>query len=346
MPFDILSRMERLSPANLTVREQARLAENPNDLRWRAIFPRIEAPSIKISEITATDFRPIGGRREWNAQGREIIEVLGPIINAEMVPINPTHHIDERQMQRLRERAQGVGQLIDAGIVKDVDQWATALADAADRQIEADAFQAWYMNQITVMDPKRGGTVTVSAGISGARYVAAATTLAAAPNAYNNFLTYLQDAQSMMGSVGAVRLRMGLLREIVADTPNGVGGTGSTRSGLQEWLDREGFGGVQIVVDERTYHSFTDGGSAYTTAYYVPANRMAFQPANGVVGNTHFAPVTRAYDYIPGAGATRNINDFVVMHGEKNDGKTLLVEAQANALPLPVEQFVYVVTGL
>jgi len=344
MPFDILARTESLTAVNLTIREQARLRENPNDLRWRAIFPRTEAGSVKIREISAVDFRPVGGRREWNAQGREIPEVLGPIIDAEMVPINPTHHIDERRLQHLRERSQGVVQLLDRGIIADVDTWATRLADAADRQIEADAFEVWFNNRLTVMDPKTGETVSVSAGLDSGRYVTAAATLAAEANAYKAFIGYLRDARSMLGSVGAVRLRQALLDEILEDAPTFAGDTMSL-AGLQARLNAEGFGNVAIVVDERTYHSFTDGGSEYSTSYYVPFDKIAFQPANGVVGATHFAPVTRAYDYLD-VGRVRTISDFVVFHSEKNDGKTLLVEAQANALPLPIEQFVYVVGGL
>ena len=344
MAFDFLGRVEALTPANLTLRERARLVENPNDLRWRGIFPKVDAASIKLSDLSAVDFRPIGGRREWNAQGREIPEVLGPIRNAEMVPINPTHHIDERAMQLLRERAQGLDQLITAGVVKDVDAWATTLADAADRQIEFDAFQAWFQNAITVMDPKTGTTVSVSAGISSARYVSASTTLAAATNAYIDFMGYLADAQSKLGSVGAVRLRRARLNEVLADAP-AFQGDRMSLAGLKGRIDAEGYGAVEIIVDERTYDAFTDGGSAVSATNYVPLDRMAIQPAGGVVGRTHFAPVTRAYDYMSLANV-KTVNDFTVFHSEKNDGKTLMVEAQANALTLPDENAVYVVTGI
>ena len=77
----------------------------------------------------------------------------------------------------------------------------------------------------------------------------------------------------------------------------------------------------------------------------MPSDRIAFQPAGGRVGYTHFAPVTRAYDYMS-PQAVRNINDFAVFYSAQNDGKTLKVEAQANALSIPEEQNVYVVTAL
>lgn len=343
MPFDFLGRVQALNPANLTIREQVRLAENPNDLRWRAIFPKVNAPSVKISEISTVDVRFAGGRREWNAQGREIPEILGPVINAEMVPINPTHHFDERALQHLRERAGGMAELYNRGIIADVDTWATRLANYADIQIERDAFEAWFYGQVTVMDPKTGTTITAPLNISASRYVAAGTTLAAATNAYTDFMGYLRDARATLGSVGAVRMRQSLLTEILQDAPAVAGDSMSLR-GLQQRMNDEGFGTVAIVVDERTYHSFDDGGSAYSTSYYVPADRIAFQPASGVVGATHFAPVTRAYDYMD-PQAVRSVQDFTIFYSEKNDGKTLLEEAQANAMSIPLEQNVYVVTG-
>lgn len=344
MAFDFLARVQALNPANLTIRERVRLEENPNDLRWRAIFPKVDAPSVKLSELSDVDVRFAGGRREWNAQGREIPDVLGPRVDAEMVPINPTKHFDERRLQHLRERGQGVAELFNRGVIADVDTWATRLANAADIQIERDAFQAWFNNTITVMDPKTGGTTTVPIGISSSRYVAAGTTLAAATNAYLDFMGYLAAAQAALGSVGAVRLRRARLTEILADAP-AFSGDRMSLAGLRERVNAEGFGDVAIITDERTYHSFTDGGSAYGTSYYVPADRMAFQPANGVVGATHFAPVTRAWDYID-PSVVSNVNDFTIFHSPKNDGKTLLEEAQANALSLPREENVYVITGI
>src|SRR5215213_8853417 len=162
MPFDWLDKIAALTAANLTIREQTRLADNPLDLRYRSIFPRVPTDSVKLSEISTVDFRPTGGRREWNAQGREIPEKLGPVREFQMVPINPTHHIDERMMQLFRES--GVQSLFERKVIKNVDTWPTALADAAERQLERDAFEAWYSGLVTVMDPKTGTTVVVSMG--------------------------------------------------------------------------------------------------------------------------------------------------------------------------------------
>lgn len=344
MPFDFLGRVEALNPSNLTIRERVRLAENPLELRYRSIFPRVDTPSVKIKEIIAEEYRFAGGRREWNAQGREIPELLGPQIDAEMVPINPTHHIDERRLQALRERLAGAPQLIERNVVADVDRWATILADAADRQLEVEAFQAWFQNAITVMDPKTQATNSVSAGIAASRYVAASATFAASTNAYTDFMGYLADAQATLGSLGAVRIRRARINEVLADAP-AFAGDQMSLAGLQQRINAEGFGTVAITVDERTYKAFADGGSAATDAYYVPADRMAIQPASGVVGQTYVAPVTRAYDYM-NAAAVGTVNGLTVFWSEKNDGKTLMVEAQENSLALPLEQNVYIVTGI
>lgn len=341
MPFNWLDQIAALTPANLTIREQARLAENPLDLRYRAIFPRTPTSSVRLSQLTTVDFRPIGGRREWNAQGREIPEKLGPVREFEMVPINPTHHIDERQMQLLGES--GVEELLRRGIIASVETWPTRLADATERQLERDAFEAWYTGTITVMDPKTGATVTVALGFDQATSYPTAGTAWNDPaeNAYDNFLAGLQAAQSKFGSVGGARTRRAVVREIVADAPDGPNGLRPTVTSLQDRVREEGFADVVITIDERTYDAFTDGGSATAATNYVPAGLIAYQPANGQVGQTHVAPVTRAYDFL--SGGNRSLaNGVVILRSEKNDGKTLLIEAQENALSVPEEQFVYV----
>lgn len=342
MPFDFLTKIAALTPANLTIREAARLADNPLDLRYRAIFPRIAAASIRISTITTVDFRPVGGRREWNAQGREIPRNLGPSSNWEMVPINPTHHIDEHELQLLGES--GVEELVRRGVMDSVDTWPTRLADACERQLERDAFEAWYKGQITVMDPKTGATVVVDLGFDQPTTYPTAGTAWDDPgeDAYLNLLTAIQAAQSKFGgAVGAARTHRTVISAIVADAPDGPSGLRPTVSSLQDRVREEGFPNFALVIDERTVDEFTDGGSATSPSYLVPDGLIAFQPADGIVGNTHVAPVTRAYDFL--AGANRKLaNGVAIFLSEKNDGKTLLIEAQENAIPLPEERRTYV----
>lgn len=342
MALNVLATLQALSPANLTVRETARLAENPLDLRYQGIFPNLASDSIRLREITNVDFRPVGGRREWNAQGREIHEVIGPVVDATMIPINPTHHIDEERMQLLREP--GVQALVARGLAKDVDRWATTLADVAERQTERDAFETWFTNALSVKDTKTSASVTVSAGVATDRYVTEGTAWSdASVNSYDRTLFHIGEYIRKAGSIGGIRMRAATAQQIVADAPNGAGLVRPTLANVAARLSEEGFGTVQLIIDERTYDEYTDGGSAYTSKFYVPANRIAFQPANGQVGNTYNAPVTRAEDYGVPASARSARGGVTVFYRGKNDGKTIMVEAQKNCVTLLNPQSVYVV---
>lgn len=339
--FSFLDNNALLSSTNMTIREAARLAENPLDLRYRAIFPRVATDSVRLSEITLVDFRPIGGRREWNAQGREIPEKLGPARDFAMVPINPTHHIDERMMQLFGES--GAQELLQRGVIGSLTTWPQRLADATERQLEAEAFEAWYTGKITVMDPKSGQTVQAALGFTPATTYPVAGLIWSDPgaNAYNNLLAGIQAAQSKFGSVGVARMRRKIAQAISADAPVGPNGLRPTLTTVQDRVREEGFPDFTLVVDERTYDDWTDGGSATTQKNYVPAGLIAYQPASGQVGNTWVAPVVRAYDFL--TGANRSLaQGVVIFRSEKNDGKTLLIEAQENAIALPVEQWTYV----
>lgn len=343
MKFSWLDTYAELSPANLTILQAARLAENPLDLRYRAIFPRVETSSIKLSTISTVDFRPVGGRREWNAQPRQVPEKIGPQREWQMVPIEFAHNIDELAMQILGEP--GIQELVRGGIIKSVQTWPKFLADACERQLERDAFQAWYTGNIVVRDTKSSTTVNVSMGFDQATTYPTAGTIwtDAGQNAYDNFLAALQAAQTKFGgTVGGARTHRTVISAIVADAPDGPNGLRPTITSLQERVREEGFPNVSLIIDERTYDEFTDGGSATTSQYYVPAGLIAFQPSDGRVGNTHVAPVVRAYDFLTG-GNKSLANGVVIFRGEENDGKTLKISAQENALSMPEERRTYVV---
>lgn len=343
--FDFLNQLDELSDQNLTIREQVRTAENPLDLRYRAIFPRTPAPSIKLSEITTVDFRPNAGRREWNAQPREIPEKLGPSREFELVPLGASHHIDERAMHKLQES--GVQELIRRGIIGAVSTWPSRLADAIERQLEAEAFESWYTGVITVMDPKTGTTVEVDLGFDTDSYPTAGTAWDdPGEDAYNNLLAAIQAAQTKFGVVRAGRTRRNVVSAIVADAPDGPNGLRPSIASLEQRVREEGFPEFSLIIDERTYDRFNDGGSAHTATNYVPAGLIAFQPASGQVGRTHVAPVVRAYDYLS-AGNRALANGVAIFKTPLNDGKTLKIEAQENSIVLPEEQFTYVVdTGI
>jgi major capsid protein E len=345
MAFDILGRVIALSPASLTVREQARLAQNPNELRWRDIFPVQDADTSVLKQIETVDFRPVADFREWNADGRTIPEVLGPQVELEMVPISANHPIDEKRLQKLSERAPDLAELVNRGVIADVDAWAGRLADAVDRHIERAAFECWALNQITAMDPKTGSTVTVSRGVAGARYVTEGTAWATVANAYDRLLFHLGEAQRLMGSVGPVRMRRATYATVVADAPTGPGAVRPTVANVADRLSEEGFGEITIIIDERTIDVWTDGGSAYTSTALIPTGRVLFSPASGVVGRTYNVPLVRAASQV-GNDKRVNLRDVVIWYTTQNEGKTLKIIGERLALPVTTEQSTYVVNAI
>lgn len=340
--FSYIDAVAALSPANITVFQAARLADNPLDLRYRSIFPRVPTPSIKLSSITTVDFRPVGGRREWNAKGREIPENLGPLREAEIVPIEFTKHLDERVMQLLGEP--NVQSMVEKGLITSVEGWPTKLADACDRQIERDAFEAWYTGLVTVKDTKSNRSVTAALGFTqSTTYPTPGTDWDdAAEDAYMNFLAGLQAAQTKFGGdVGGARTHRTVFQAIVEDAPDGPNGIRPTISSLQDRIREEGFPNVTLVIDERTYDEFDDGGSSTTAHYYVPDGLIAYQPVGGRVGTTHVAPVTKAFKFLTGDNA-RFANGVAIFFVPQNDGDTLLIRAQENSLSIPEERLTYV----
>lgn len=344
--FDLLaavSNREELTAANLTIREQARLAENPNDLRWIGIAPRVETRSIKISEITKVDFRAIAGRRAWDAGARELAERLGPAVNWRIMPMGAKHTIDEEQLQLLRERTGNLPQLIQAEIVKDVTQWPSFLSDAVDRSIEVELFEAWMKHQITVKDPETSEAVVVDLQFDDERYPVEGTAWNdAGINAYDRFRYHLKVARRKIGSVGGVRLRQVTLDEVLKDAPVTPAGYAMTMTEMTARLREEVPEFKGFITDERTYDA-NNGTGAVDEQFYVPTGRVAFQPADGRVGNTHFAPVTRAFDYVKSDKVS--LHNVTVFHYTKNEGKSLVIEAEALPLPLPDERRVYVVNA-
>src|SRR5690349_19346536 len=337
MPFDFLGKVTGLTAADLTVREQARLAQNPLELRYRAIFPRAEATSLTISQLTRPDTRFAAEYREFNADGREIPEVLGPKVDAEMVPMTATHHIDEKRLATLRAPNPRIAALVEDGVIGDVRSWPTRLANAVDWGLERTAFDIWCNNQITVKDPKTGTSTTVSRGIDSSRYITESTAWNdGSVNAYDRLLFRIGEAQRLIGSVGAVRMRRATAEAVRADAPNGPNALRPTIANIADRLSEEGFGTITLIIDERTVDIFTDGGSAYTSTNLIPTGKVLFQPADGVVGATYDFPVTRAYDYVS-QDQRVNLRDVVVWYTPQNDGKTLKIEAERIALPLTDE---------
>jgi hypothetical protein len=343
MPFDMLGKVEALTPTNLTIREQARLAQNPNETRWRSHAPTVDADDINISSIETVDFRPAADYRAWNADGREIHEQLGPRLDYEIKPMTATHHIDERRLQKLASPAPEMRALIDRGVIADVNAWPTRLANAIDWGFERAFFQGWCLNTYTVMDPKTGSTVTVARGIAGARYVTEGTAWSGVVDAWARLMFHIGEAQRLFGRpVGGFRIHRSDLAYVIADAPNFGDGTDVNFGNIDTALSQQGFGPIRAVIDDRTFDGYTDGGSAYTAQSVLPQGRVAFFPSNGIVGSTPVVPCVRAYDHVD-RDRRVNFRDVVTFYTPQNNGKTLLIEAERIGLPVPSEQFTYVV---
>lgn len=337
----------QFSNQNLTIYQAARAASNPLDLKYGVIFPEQKVDSISLSSITLVDFRPAGGgRRDWNAQPREVPEKFGPKREFEMTPIEFSHHINEREMHKLREP--GIQALVERGIVTALNRWPNVLADSVFRQKEVESIGSWFSGTIVVMDTKTSAVMTVSLGFDQATCYPAAGTAWDDPSedAWENFKLATQVAYEKFGSVGGARMPRKVMNAIIAKAPDGNFGQAPTLSSTEARLTAEGFPNMKLIPDDRKYDKFTDGGSATTSTYFVPDGKIGFQPGDGRVGNTFVAPVVRAYDYLSG-GHRELAQGIAVFKTEKNDGKTLMISAQENCLSMPEETRTYVVdTGI
>lgn len=347
MPQNIMALIgdSRYSARNLTLREQARLADNPNELRYRTLFPVSATDSIKMSEITRSDLRLVADRREWNAQPRTLHEVYGPAREWEIMPIGADFPIDERKMNLLVDPNAGV--LAERDVFKLLDEWPTTLTDAVDRRLEIEAFEAWQSGTITAYDPKRGGSVTADLGIAADRLVAEAIAWTdAGVNGYERFLAHMQETEQKFGGVAAeaVRLRRAMLQLLRAEAKAYYETTEPmTAERLREMVVAEGFSGFAgFVVDERTLDPYTDAGFTTASTKLVQDSKLLFQPTGGRIGATYMAPTVSAYEFT-GDGERNVAQNIVVLYHSENGGKTLRMEATANAAPMPDERAVYVV---
>lgn len=345
--FDILARVQRLAPNNITIREQVRLAENPLDLRWQALAPRVQATSLKIRDITKIDLRLTAEYRAWNANGRELFAQVGPISEWEILPLTASKHLDEKRMIELGLPDPNIRALVDNGVVADVDEWATRIADAVHRRLEASWFTHWLTNTFTAMDPVTGTVVTAPLGIAAARYVTegVAWTGGVGGTAYTRYKFHALEAQRFFGTMPSVaRMRDSTFQLIVSSAPTGPNNARPTVSNLQDRLGEDGIT-TAPVVDQRTYDKSTDGGTATTTTYYVPTGKVAFQPADGRVGATPSIPASRGGKEIT-QDRRINLQDVTIWHSQLNRGQSLLMEGENIAVPMQDEQRTYVVDAL
>jgi hypothetical protein len=224
------------------------------------------------------------------------------------------------------------------------------LAKANLRRIEVDAFTAWALGQVTVMDPVRGATTTVSYGFPAARYETAGTAWDnAGVNAYQLFLDWLSRAVDLVGPIQGVMLRLATLNAIKADAPNpfsNVAGIALTRAQLEQRVQDELGSNFAFFVNENTQDIFTDGGIDVVRTKVWPTGRIAAVPAGDVVGYTAFAPVARAFEVSRAAPeAEIDVRGQTVYIETGNNGRDLTNECQVNAFTVPNENLIAVVNA-
>jgi hypothetical protein len=340
-----LATEDLLSPAEMTVRAQTISPNDEGNLLWDLFFPRENVSSVELHDVTTLDYRPTADRREWNADGRLIPMVRPTRRNVSIVPIEARDHIDEKEMQRLAEGASGNAAIIRDLIGATIPQRVDRLVEADYRRLEVDAFTAWALGSITQRNPENASqTYLASFGFDGARYPNALTAWNdVGVNAYDLLLAWVVAAQDMVGPIEGAMMRLATFNVILADAPDLPNSVNMTRSQIEQRIQDDIGGPFRIMINENSVDVFDDGGIAYTRTKVWPAEKVAAIPRGNKIGRTAFAPVVRAMDLasqVPGAGI--DMRGVTVFYEQSNTGKTLMIEAQLNATPIPDEQLVYV----
>lgn len=347
-----IEQMEGLGSAPLTVQAQALSVSDIdplNQLIHPVFFPEAPADSIELQRIYELNTRYAADRREWNNRGRLIPQDTPKIDNLEMVPIESYFKIGEREMQKMMERTSGNGELYKQLLAKDVPGRVNGLVGANYRRVEVDAMEAWAKGTITAKNPQVGTTQVLSIGIDSSRIQTAGTAWNdGGTNAYNDLLSWLRDGEAVVGEISAVHLRQATFNAIQADSPNPIPGAQAalspSRRLIEQVISDELGHPFRFLINERTVDVFNDGGTAVTATKIWPAQYVAAVPASNVIGRTYKAPVVRGGELaaqFPDAGI--DVQGMIVYHSTENEGKTAVVECQANWLPLPEERFVWTI---
>lgn len=325
-----------------TAREQARLDERDMDqLIWSDVFPRTNVDSIRISEMRLPDQRPVASRREWSGSGRRIPVQAPDQRTIEMIPIGTEISYEEYEMQRMAEQLNGQQQLIADRLNADIPDRIDMHADAAYRRIELDAHHAWLNGEIKVRNPETGETYTVSLQFEGQRYVS--EDWSGGNDAYANLIDAMHDANDKLrGGVAGALVTQKMLFKIRDDAPTGEDGLRMTTRELNEALSNDlGREFTVSVADNRSADVFDGTGTSTTRQSYFSSGKCAFVPQGGQIGTTAFAPIGRAFEYAQ-QDERISVRDLAVFYIVANDGKSLTIEPQLNAMPIPLEEFVTV----
>ncbi len=343
--FAWTKKIDEVSPAALTVMAQAISPNDNGKLKWDVFFPRVNVESVDLEDVTTLDYRPASDRREWNQRGRLIPTKAPNRRNVSIVPIEGYYTWGEKELQKLKERTMGNADLLAKIMMSSVPDKTKAIAMANYRRLEVDAFTAWALGTITQRNPQNAAeTFAASFGFDAGRYQTAGTAWNdPGLNAYDEFLDWLDDAIDAMGSVRGVVSRRNFIKEILADAPDLAGGARMTMTQLEQRIQDDAGTEFRFYPMEDTVEVFTDGGTATTSTKVWPAQRIAAVPGKTTVGKSAFAPVVRAMDIAAQLPQAKiDVNGQTAFYEELNNGRELNLEVQANALPLPNEEDMFV----
>ncbi|HRH40395.1 MAG TPA: hypothetical protein PKY82_02035 [Pyrinomonadaceae bacterium] len=340
--WDWLTKSKTLNAAALTVRAQ-RLPENDNGkLLYPLFFKKTNVKSMEAHELVSLDYRPVAGRREWNAPERRIDLPIPAQRDLEFIPIGADHMINEKEIDRISNQVDGNEQVFRNLIGADIPSRAEMLAMACKRQMELDCFEAWTDGTLTQVDPQTGNYYVVSYGISSDRIQVAGTAWSAAANAYLEFIDWLKDAKQAIGPLEGVLAKSDVYDTILADVPqiNGLPLRGDDllkRIKDDAQIDRFGFFEHNGTVDK-----FINGGRKKTRVDVFADRKMVAIPRGGIVGDAAYAPVARAREIARQMPQAKiNLNDVTIFYFGENDDKALKIVAQLNAYPAIEEQNVF-----
>lgn len=345
-----LEQERTLTSGALTVRAQT---VSPNDngrLKWEIFFPRRNVDSVDLHEITTVTFRPVADRREWDAPGRKLALRTPNLRDITMIPIEASHDIQEYELQKLAERNVGPNSpQFRAIIAADIPDRVVFLTLANYRRIELDAFRAWANGTTVVRNPANPASAyTVSFGFAAARYATAGTAWNVVANAYTALMDWLRDvAANLVGPVQGIMLRQATLNEIILDAPNPASpGVQATIPQVEQRIQDTLGTAFRFIVNEDTVDEPTGGGQATAAVKVWPAQKVAAIPAgDGQIGDTAFAPVLRAMQILGiEPGAPIDVNGMTAYRETVNGGRGLNIDVQANALTVPNEQRVAVIS--
>lgn len=344
-PLNWVAQEDELTSAALTVRAQTISPNDTGALLWDVFMPRRNVDSVKISEISTVDFRPAADRREWNARGRNIPLRTPNLAELEMVPIEAFFSVDEREIQRLTERAFGNEPLFRQLLGAEIPQRVDSLVASDFRRVEFDVMQAWAAGTVTAMDPGNGVSYTTSYGFDVARYQTAGTIWSnGGLNAYDEFIAWCEDGIDAIGAIAGAMLRLATFKEIQKDAPQGINGIQLTRAQVQAQVSADLGTSFRFYIVETSLDKFTDAGIAVTRTKVWAAHKVALIPAGAVVGFTAFAPIARSYELARSVPEARiDVRGVAVFNDVSGTGREMTVEAQLNAMPVPDENKMWVI---